>query len=105
MNGRLEPLSLALKLADNPTEWILPDYRAGPEGFVNWIRAMQEGKASEFGVRYNAGVWLECRRYAVVFLEEAKQRLAGRATGLFDGALVHYRVLSENLGKVAGIYP
>jgi hypothetical protein len=100
-----EALSLALKLADDPTEWISPDYRAGPEGFDNWIRAMQEGKASEFGVRYNAGVWLECRRYAVGFLEEAKQRLAGRAAGLFDDALDYYRVVSENLGKVARIYP
>jgi hypothetical protein len=100
-----EALSLALKLADDPTEWISPDYRAGPEGFDNWIRAMQEGKASEFGVRYNAGVWLECRRYAVGFLEEAKQRLAGRAAGLSEGALDHYRVVSESLGKVARIYP
>lgn len=105
MDRRLEPLSFALKLAGNPTEWIFPDYRAGPEGLDNWIRAVQEGKASEFGVRYNAGVWLECRRQAVGFLEEAKQRLAGRAAGLSDDALDHYRVVSENLGKVAGIYP
>ena len=100
-----EALSFALKLADNPIEWIFPDYRAGPEGFDNWIRAMQEGKASEFGVRYNAGVWLECRKYAVDFLEEAKERLAGRADRLFDEALARYRVVSENLGKVAEIYP
>jgi len=44
-------------------------------------------------------------KYAVGFLAEAKQRLAGRAAGLFDGTLDRYRVVSENLGKVAGIYP
>jgi hypothetical protein len=100
-----EALTFALEHADNPKEWIFEDYAAGLKGFDNWIHAMRAGTASDFGVRYNAGVWLECRTYAVGFLEEAKQRLAERADGLFDKALVHYRAVAESLGKVAEAYP
>jgi hypothetical protein len=57
------------------------------------------------GMRYNTAVWLECRQNAVGFLEEAKERLSGRANALFEEALAHYTVVSENLGKVAEAYP
>ncbi|MGC9347389.1 MAG: hypothetical protein ACP5JG_04545, partial [Anaerolineae bacterium] len=100
-----EALTFALEIAGNPEDVIFEDYRAGVEGFDNWIRALQEGKASDMGTRYNAGVWLECRRYAVGFLAEAKERLAGQAEGAFDEALAHYGVVAEKLGKVAEAYP
>ena len=100
-----EALSFALEHAASPKEWIYERYRAGLEGFDNWIRALQEGKASDIGMRYNTGVWLECRRNAVGFLEEAKERLSGRADALFEGALAHYRVVSDKLGEVAEVYP
>jgi hypothetical protein len=57
------------------------------------------------GMRYNTGVWLECRKNAVGFLEEAKARLPGRADASFDEALTHYRAVSQSLDKVAEIYP
>jgi hypothetical protein len=101
----VQALTFALEIADNPKEWIFDGYRAGTEGFDNWIRALQAGKASDMGTRYNAGVWLECRKNAVGFLEEAKGRLSGRADGLFDQAIAHYKVVSESLGKVAEVYP
>ncbi len=41
-----------------------------------WIGALRAGVASDMGMRYNTGVWLECRKHAVGFLEEAKARLA-----------------------------
>ena len=100
-----DALSFALKHAQNPKEWVFGGYRSGPEGFDNWVRALQEGKASDMGMRYNTGVWLECRKYAVGFLEEAKERLAGRADDLFDEALAHYGAVAEGLGQVAEIYP
>jgi hypothetical protein len=100
-----QALTFALEHAANSKEWIFEDYRAGLEGFDNWIRALQAGKASDMGMRFNTGVWLECRKYAVGFLEEAKARLAGRADALFDEALAHYTAVSKNLAKVAEIYP
>ena len=71
----------------------------------NVVRALKAGKASDMGTRYNAGVWQECRKHAVGFLGEAKNRLSGRADGLFDEALAQYSVVSECLGKVTEIYP
>ncbi|MCU0520429.1 MAG: hypothetical protein MUF84_07050 [Anaerolineae bacterium] len=80
-------------------------YRAGLEGFNTWIRALQNGKAGDTGMRYNMAVWLECRQNAVGFLVEAKMRLPGRTDELFDKARMHYAVVTENLGKVAELYP
>ena len=100
-----QALSFALEHAASPKEWIFEGYKAGPAGFDNWIGALQAGVASDMGTRYNAGVWLECRKNAVGFLEEAKGRLAGWADALFDDALAHYRVVAESLGKVAEVYP
>jgi hypothetical protein len=100
-----QALAFALEHAANPEEWIFPDYRAGLEGYGNWIRALQEGRASDMGVRYNAGVWLECRQNAAAFLGEAKGRLPGRADALFDQAAAHYAAVAEHLGQVAEIYP
>jgi len=100
-----QALTFALEHAANPKEWIFEGYKAGPEGFDNWMGALQAGKASDMGMRYNTGVWLECRKNAVGFLEEAKKRLAGRADTPFDEALAHYRAVADSLGKVAQIYP
>jgi hypothetical protein len=95
----------ALEIADNPAAWIDDHYRAGLEGYDNWIRALAEGKASDMGMRYNTGVWLECRKNVAGFLREAKERLPGRAGRAFDEAVAHYNTVSEHLGKVAELYP
>ena len=59
-----------------------------------------------FGQAYNAQCWAECRRHAVAFLEEAKQRLADpKLAPLFDEALARYRIVSEQLGAVAKAFP
>ena len=100
-----EALAFALQHASSPDQWIFPKYDAGLDGFDNWIRALQEGKASDMGMRYNTGVWLECRKQAVGFLEEAKKRLPGRADAPFDQAAAHYAAVAEHLGKVAELYP
>lgn len=100
-----QALNFALDHAANPQEWTFEGYRTGLEGYENWIGALAEGKASDMGTRYNTGVWLECRQYAVGFLEEAKTRLAGRAEGLLDEAQSHYRIVAEALGQAAELYP
>jgi hypothetical protein len=100
-----EALSFALAHAENPEAWIFEHYRAGLEGFDTWIAALQQGAASDMGVRYNAGVWLECRRNAAAFLQEAQERLPGRADGAFARARAQYQVVADELGRVAEIYP
>lgn len=100
-----EALAFALQHAENPEKWISDDYHAGIEGYEAWIAALEAGKASDMGMRYNTGVWLECRRYGAEFLKEAKTRLPERLGPLFDEAHAHYAAVAESLGKVAEIYP
>jgi hypothetical protein len=100
-----EALAFALKHAGNPEEWIFPKYKSGLVGFDAWIKALENGVNDGFGVAYNAAVWSECRGFAVLFLEEAKARLGDRRASLFDEALRHYTVVSQNLNKVAETFP
>lgn len=100
-----QALTFALEHAVTPNEWTYEDYKTGLAGYDNWIRALRDGRASDMGMRFNTGVWLECRRYAVGFLKEAQVRLAGRADALFNAALAHYTAVSESLDKVAEVYP
>jgi hypothetical protein len=100
-----EALTFALEHASSPEKWIFEHYRAGVEGFDNWIEALQKGEALDMGVRYNAGVWLECRKNAVEFLAEAKERLPGQADAPFDEARAQYEVVAGELAEVAAIYP
>lgn len=94
-----------LKHAGNPQDWIMENYASGLKGFDLWIKGLESGKTDRFGMSYNAAVWLECRKYAVEFLQEAKERLEGASGGLFDEASEHYQVAADRLGKVSESYP
>ncbi len=100
-----QALAFAVHHAANPQEWVYKLYGTGLKGFDNWIRALEEGKASDMGMRYNSGVWLECRRNAAGFLQEARQRLTGRADELFGRAYTQYATVAAALGKVVELYP
>jgi len=100
-----QALVFALRVAGNPSDWIFEGYRAGLAGYDNWIGALEAGTASDMGTRYNAGLWLECRRNAVGFLKEARERLPGAADTLFDQAAAHYGVVAAGLARVEQIYP
>lgn len=99
-----DAFKFVLEHSRSPSKWIPPGYKAGLAGFDNWISALKTGKADEFGMAYNAAVWGECRRLAVEFLKEAKERI-GRAGKLFDEAMKHYEVVAQNLKKVVELFP
>jgi hypothetical protein len=94
-----------LKHASNTDDWIQPNYGSGLKGFDNWVKGLESGVAGRFGMGYNAAVWYECRRYAVAFLKEAKERLDGDASDLFGKAIEHYQIVADSLGKVSESYP
>jgi hypothetical protein len=98
-------LQNVIKHAGNPKEWIFEKYAAGLKGYDTWISGLENGIAGRFGVGYNAAVWHECRKYAVDFLIEAKERLPDVASKQFDQAISHYQVVVDSLGKVSDIYP
>jgi hypothetical protein len=100
-----EALTFGIDHAADRDQWTFEHYRAGLAGYDNWIGALQAGTASDMGTRYNTGVWLECRRNAAAFLEEARTRLAGRADCPFEEASARYRAVAEWLGRVAELYP
>ena len=99
-----EALAFALAFAQSPAEWVFPKYKAGLGGFDNWVKAVEGNIAHGHGVAYNAVVWHECRRFAVEFLKEAKERLGGPAAP-FDEAIASYEAVAENLKKVVELFP
>lgn len=100
-----DPLTLALEHAESPEKWIFPKYRAGRQGFDLWAEALEKGTADRFGQGYNGAVWAECRREAVAFLKEAKERLSGRADAPFDEAIGHYSVVHAKLEALSELHP
>jgi hypothetical protein len=97
-----EALAGALKFAQPGATG--PPYFSGTRGFEVWADALRTGQAGNFGHRYNAAVWAECRGHAVPFLREAGQKL-GLGGGAYDGALRHYGAVSEALQAVSRLHP
>lgn len=100
-----EALEFALKHAGSPKRWIYPKYRGGLDAYNYWIRALETSTADGWGTAYNAAVWSECRDFAHKFLREVPERLGGQVVALFYKAAGHYRVVAENLKKVADTFP
>jgi hypothetical protein len=100
-----QALAFALEHAQSPAKWIFPKYKAGLDGYDNWIGALEIGAAHGVGMAYNAAVWSECRRFAVEFLHESRARLNHDLHALFDEAIMHYNVVAQNLNKVAEAFP
>jgi len=87
-------------------------YETGLAAYDLWARALRDEKlATEdqtigFGCAYNAQCWFECRRNAVGFLKQAKDRLGnGKLSPLFDEAIGHYEAVAAELSAVAQAYP
>jgi hypothetical protein len=101
----VEALEFALAFNQGSPEWVLPDYRAGPDAYRVWIKAVKSGQATLMGHAYNAAVWEECRRNGVSFLQEAKKRLQGSADRAFNGAIRAYAETAKQLKDITELYP
>lgn len=100
-----EAVAFALEHAKNPETWIFPGYRSGPEAFAVWAASLEAGTADPLGAAYNAAVWSECRAFAFDFLEEARDRLEGRASGPLEEAAGRYRLVARGLKRVSELFP
>lgn len=101
-----EALSYALEHALKPEKYTDPRCSGGLQGYDAWIRSVEKGRAAAFGLAYNTAVWSECRRFAVAFFKEAKERL--NEDGLnedLDKASDQYEIVSQNLETVRQAYP
>jgi hypothetical protein len=100
-----DALSFVVAFNEGSTEWVLPNYQAGLQGYQVWIDAVSSGRASRMGHAYNTAVWEECRRWGVAFLREAKEKLNGKLSQEFNGAIRSYGDVMVNLKKVTDSYP
>lgn len=100
-----EALEFALKHAQNPEEWIFPNYRSGLKGYDTWIETVEKGEAAGLGMAYNTAVWAECRALGLKFLDEAGQRLDGAVVPLLEEAAGCYFPVVENLSSLVKLFP
>lgn len=100
-----EALAFAIEHSKSPAKWIFPKYKSGLAGYDAWIHALKSGAAHAVGMAYNAAVWNECRRFAVEFLKEAKDRLSGELSRQFDETSRHYTTVAESLANVQDLFP
>ncbi|MBD3336139.1 MAG: hypothetical protein GF355_11550 [Candidatus Eisenbacteria bacterium] len=97
-------LQFALSLNTPSLQRPFPDYALGLDGYDAWIRAMEQGTASQIGIAYNAAVWSECRKEAAAFLNEAGERVPELGGALKETA-AFYKAAAESLEEVVSIYP
>ena len=98
-------LALALKHAENPSEWIDPQARSGPAAWAYWGEALETGEAKRDHHTYNAQLWLECRAMAVEFLNEVKERLPGRCDDALEQGAGRYGAVRDRLKALVDLHP
>jgi len=102
----IDALSYALEYARNPEPWTDPRSSGGLKAYDAWIESVERGRAAEFGLAFNAVVWSECRKNAVAFLQEAKDRMNRTdVKPLFEKAIGYYLIVSQKLKIVSELYP
>jgi hypothetical protein len=98
-------LAFALRHAQNPPEWIDAQARSGSAAWAYWAKALASGEAKRDHHTYNAQLWLECRKEAVAFLQEARARLPGRCDDLLDEGAARYAAVCERLRALVVLHP
>jgi hypothetical protein len=101
-----EALSYAWEHGFKPENYTNPQSFGGLKGYDAWIRSVEKGRAAAFGLAYNTAVWAECRKFAVAFLREARNRLDDASLNhIFDMATALFETVSQNLNNVKQAYP
>jgi len=100
-----DAFKFALEFSQSSEKHLHPLYKGGLDGYDNWIKALKDERSTGIGTAYNAAVWAECRKYAVNFLAEAKQKVGKEYEKLFDDGIAHYRIVAERLDDVAKTFP
>jgi hypothetical protein len=101
-----DALNMVLSRVERPDGWATqPFYRTGLPAYNLWAEALESGRAYRDGAAFITQVWLECRRMAVAFLEEARDRLPGRCDDAFGAASSHYSAVCNVLANLAILLP
>lgn len=102
-------LEKAIMFATNPGDLRHPGYHSGVGAYDAWIKFLDGSydyskEHCLHGNSYNAEVWRECRKFAVDYLYEAKDKV-GDHGALFDEAIGHYSDVRDNMECLARQYP
>lgn len=98
--------ALAYALSYNSPEHLEGSgYATGDRAYAAWGKALDDGTALNHGHAYNSAVWAECRKHAVDFLIEAKERLGDLAADEIDEAMGYYTTVADKLSKVSERHP
>jgi hypothetical protein len=101
-----EALSRVIQKSTVPDGWFsAPGYASGLAAYELWAEAVEKGRAIRDGHSYNNAAWLECREMALAFLQEARQKLAGKCDEAFDAAATQYAVVCERLRETLALHP
>ena len=101
-----EALAYAIEHGLEPDKYTEHHCFGGLKGYDVWIRSVEKGLAPAFGLAFNTAVWTECRKFAVGFLKEAKERLDDTILNpLFEKAIALFTLVSHNLDIVKQAYP
>ncbi len=105
-----DALAAAVQRSAAPDGWtVAPDQVSGPASFDLWENAATSGEARRNDHAFIAAVWHENRSMAAAFLQEARQRLAGKLSPACDAALeeaqTHYIQVRDALEKVCLLTP
>lgn len=94
-----DSLAFAVALHQNPDDFALKDYAAGPKAYDNWHDAI-DTHGEIFGHLWNIDVWSECREYAARYLTEIAEwfpQVADLATQLSEA----YASLATDMARLA----
>lgn len=100
-----EALAISLRFNRDPGHMVFPTYASGQEAYALWASELESGRALWDHHSWNAFLWRDCRRMAVEFLREAKDRLAGRCDAAFDEATGYYGIVRDRLEAVVELHP
>ena len=100
-----EALAMSLRFNRDPGGMVFPTYASGQEAYELWAGELESGRALWDHHSWNAFLWRDCRRMAVEFLREAKERLPGRCDAAFDEAIAHYADVRDRLDAVVALHP
>jgi hypothetical protein len=93
-------LEYAVDLYETPKAHTDEQYGMGPDGYANWITAVNDGHGGHHGAWWNATVWSECRKMASSYFTEIAERFPEAADPARDLA-ARYATLAGNLLRAA----
>ena len=79
-------------------------YTMGINAYQIWWEAICSGRADQYGIAYNSAFWANCKKLAVLFLQEGKLRI-GIMEDLFDRAIMNYKCTANSLSRLSRLFP